>query len=377
MAFHPNIDLTMYFCSRETLDGTYLLQEYGVQRKEWGEELLGGYKYKFLKNFLPIMCRTKLFKYLNLGIWKEIKNGDYHAVIITDWADLTYFITAIACKLFKTPFLFAADSTILIEKTRPRWKRAIKKFVLGKFLFQMASGFLCLSKLNRDFYRYYGVSEEKLFFYPQPVNYEKYFNLYCQLREQRESLRKEIGIFPDTFTIIFVGRLVENKRPLDLLKAYKILKLENKALIIVGDGKLKQMLQRYVDQHCLKGVYFVGFKPKSEVLKFYSLSDLLVLPSSIEPQGAVVAEAMCFGLPVIVSNRVGFSEDIVKHGVNGFIYPCGNINMLALYIEKLFDKNKRKRFGEKSLQIISNWGPDKTINGLIEALDFIYGRMKR
>jgi len=375
MASHPRIDLIMYFLSQDALNGSLLRQAFGVNSGIWGVELLKGYRYKFLKNYSPLrpeFNKTKVFSYLNFGVWNEIKKNHYHAVVITMWNDLGFWLAAIACRFSNTPFLFAGDSTILTEKAKSKWKRVIIRIFLGKILFPLASGFLYRTELNRQFYRYYGVPEEHLFFYPLSVDYKGLSKVYNTLHGEKENLRSKYKIPKEAFVILFVGRLSEEKRPLDLLTAYAKSKTMNKVLVVVGDGKLKKTLRDFAKQKCIKNIYFFGFRPRTEVLNFYALSDMLVLPSGYEPHGDVVKEAMCFGLPIIVSDKVGASEDLVKHGGNGFVYPCGDTEMLASYIDELSNKRKRTSFGKKSLDIVRDWGHDKAINGLIEALDSIY-----
>jgi len=142
-------------------------------------------------------------------------------------------------------------------------------------------------------------------------------------------------------------------------------------LVIVGDGPLRGSLEDYVRRRKISAVFFSGFKPRDKVLEYYSLADVLVLPSSFEPHGLVVNEAMCFGLPVIVSDKVGAGPDLVKHKENGFIYPHGDTDKLALYLTELSNGEKRKRFGRKSRQIIENWDHSKAVQGLVRALDCI------
>jgi len=375
MARHPKLDLTVLFC--ENWDRTFFKQAFGIEKVDFGVNLLGDYKYKFLKNYSPIkpkFGRTRIFSHLNFGIWKEIRREKYHAVVITMWNDFSYWLAAIACKLSRIPFFFAGDSTILTEQVKPRWGKKIKRLLLGRILFPMASGFLYRTEANRRFYLYYGVAQERLFFFPLSVDYKGLNILAQRLTQEKEILRAKYGIPKEALVILFVGRLADEKRPFDLIKAYAKLKEGEKrvALVFVGDGYLKRRLHDLAKEMSLRDVYFLGFRPKTEVPNFYALADVLVLPSDYEPHGDVVKEAMCFGLPVIVSDKVGASYDVVKHGENGFVYPCGDTERLASYIDELSDEQKRKHFGKRSREIIKDWGHDRAINGLIEALDFIY-----
>jgi glycosyltransferase involved in cell wall biosynthesis len=185
-------------------------------------------------------------------------------------------------------------------------------------------------------------------------------------------LRDREGISPDLPVILFCGKFSGVKRPLDLLKAFQCLGSDPKAsLVFVGDGLLRDELQRYVKEHGLKHVHFLGFRNQSELPACYSMADVLVLPSDFEPWGLVVNEAMCFGLPIIASDKVGAALDLVRDGVNGFVFPAGRIELLADCLRKMIlDKHTREQMGARSRDMIVQWGIDETVQGILSALDF-------
>ena len=128
-------------------------------------------------------------------------------------------------------------------------------------------------------------------------------------------------------------------------------------------------MERFVAQHSLPHVFFLGFKNQQDLPACYAMSDLLVLPSSVEPWGLVVNEAMCFGLPVIASDRVGAAADLVNPGVNGFTFRVGDIESLAGLLRSLLvDGETRKKMGSQSYSLISRWGIPEDIEGVLESL---------
>jgi len=77
-----------------------------------------------------------------------------------------------------------------------------------------------------------------------------------------------------------------------------------------------------------------------------------------------VNEAMCFDLPVIVSDVVGCGYDLVKQGINGFVFPLGDIDRLAEYISIVLSGDYKQR----SLEIIKNYSHEKDVEGIRRAL---------
>ena len=157
---------------------------------------------------------------------------------------------------------------------------------------------------------------------------------------------------------------------MDLLRAYELLIVGYRlsltpALVFVGDGILRPELEKYVKDHKLFNVHFVGFKNQTELPNYYAISDVFVLPSGAgETWGLVANEAMCFDLPVIVSDAVGCGYDLVKQGKNGFVFPLGDIEKLTEYLFSILSGN----YKQKSFEIIKNYSHEKDIEGIRRAL---------
>jgi glycosyltransferase involved in cell wall biosynthesis len=99
------------------------------------------------------------------------------------------------------------------------------------------------------------------------------------------------------------------------------------------------------------------------------VADIFILPSEWDEFGLVVNEAMCFRLPIIASNRVGSTFDLVHDGENGYTFFPGDISSLITLTENLLlDNDKRAAFGQRSREIINHWSFQETINGIQCAL---------
>lgn len=179
--------------------------------------------------------------------------------------------------------------------------------------------------------------------------------------------------------VLFSGKFREVKCPLDLLRAFSELSDQVRtALVFVGDGPLRHDMEKFVQEQDLGHIYFMGFRNQMELPKFYAMADVFVLPSGFEPWGLVVNEAMCFGLPVIVSDQVGAGADLVREGENGYVYPVGDIDRLAAILERLLqDAGLRKQMGQRSAEIISSWNYDACVKGILKAMDSVTRRRNR
>jgi glycosyltransferase involved in cell wall biosynthesis len=138
---------------------------------------------------------------------------------------------------------------------------------------------------------------------------------------------------------------------------------------MAGSGELEHELRRFCAEHALTNVVFTGFINQSELPGLYAASDVFVLPSEHEPWGLAVNEAMCAGLPVVVSREVGCVADLVRDGVNGCTLAVGDIDELARALRRLIeDECLRQRQGQASLERIQQWGYRQCLEGIRSAL---------
>lgn len=378
LAAHPMIDLTVYFCSEESLHGEDVRQTFETDG-DWGmgEELLRGYKYKFLRNFSPRPSYLRWpYGLMNFGIWDQIKNERPDAVVLMSWTNLTWWLAILACLFFKIPYFYMTDANVISEIPKRRWWRWIKKVTLGKVVFRWASGFLCAGTANRQIYKLYDVPEEKLVAFAYSWGYQSLLQDAGTLKAQRNQFRAELGIPENSRVILYCGRLSLEKNPSDLLDAYRRISLPDTSLIFVGDGKLKQSLEQQAARHNLDSVYFFGFKDRKELPKYYAISDVLVLPSHRETWGMVVNEAMCFGLPVIVSDQVGAGVDLVRYGYNGFSFPGGDTDALGSRLQQFIElpETEKELFGIRSEQLVREWADRDLAQILSQYLEWINDR---
>ena len=105
---------------------------------------------------------------------------------------------------------------------------------------------------------------------------------------------------PDTINVLYVGRLVDWKT-IDILIDAVGMCSSNVRLTILGDGALRQQLERHAQIKAPNKVDFLGLVPHSETNKYYDNADIFALPSIRECGGAVVLEAMARGLPVVAT----------------------------------------------------------------------------
>lgn len=370
-----NIKIMVYFGSnasiRLTLDKTF-----GKVIKWYDEKIIKGLPHKFLKNYsfqkssLPV--DTFFGGTINLEIFSELKINHYDAILIDGYMTIGNWLAFFSAWLTKTPIILRGDAYLLNH--RSNFKKLVKKIILT-VLFKKIDAFLALSSTNADYYKYYGVPEEKIFYSPYVINngyFRKKYKFFSSQKKKIKSLNKINSAVP---IILYASKMIHRKRPMDLLKAYEILnkKLPDKAhLVFVGDGPEKKSLEDYTRLKNIKNVSFVGFKNQTDLPKFYAIADVFILPSEIEIYGQVVHEAMNFALPIIATDMVGAAYDVITQGKNGYVYKAGDINKLSEHLSNLIEnKNLREEMGQNSLKIMDKFTYKEAVSGIVETLNAI------
>ena len=375
LANHPSIDLTVYFCSREALNARDVRKLFR-STAGWGleGELLAGYKHRFLANYSPFPSYLRWpAGLMNPGILRELTVNRPDAVIIMGWNNPTWWMTILGCLFLKIPILYMNDANVQAEVSQRQWKSILKKVVLGRVFFPVASGFLSSGKANDILYEYYGVPKEKIVPFAYSMIHKTILPVAEELGPQKKQLRAQFNIPQDSFVVLYCGRFVKQKGALDLLEAYTKICSSKTKLILVGDGEFREPLEEFVAQHKLDSVRFFGFQDRTEIGKYYAISDVLVLPSWRETWGMVVNEALCFSLPVVVSDQVGAQEDLVLEGFNGFTFPVRDATALADTLGRIMEMSKedRQEMGARSLGLIKQWAQKDVPGSLVKYLDQI------
>ena len=136
------------------------------------------------------------------------------------------------------------------------------------------------------------------------------------------------------------------------------------SLDIIGEGKLLKQLQQQIKDNNLQHNVFL-LPPTKEIKEHYLKSSGLVMSSRYEGFGMVLLEAQSFGVPVISFECKCGPKDIISHGVDGYLVPEGDIEMLAYHINELINNSDiRVQMGEAAKenstrfsqsQVMSSW----------------------
>ena len=181
----------------------------------------------------------------------------------------------------------------------------------------------------------------------------EYYRVSEEIRVKSEELRK-----PDTFTFLFVGRIVGDKGINELCEAFdKLSGMAKVRLLLVGPYEdsldpISQKSKEIIERN--SSIESVGGKFGDELLPYYTASDCFVFPSYREGFPNTVLEAGAMGLPSIVTDING-SREIIVEGENGVIVPSHDANALFdAMLNMMKDKDARQKMAGNARQMIAS-----------------------
>ena len=236
------------------------------------------------------------------------------------------------CHSAKIPVAMFADSNIHGEfdgTARSFCKRLAKRIMLRPVIKQL-DYILPANNSGVEYWKYYGCPASKL---RVCTYYSHVPAATVPSAAEREGLLMQCGISPQIAAgkhlIFTVARLAPEKGLHLMVEAFAKLNLADKnwLWVVAGAGPLKDELKRQAGSLDGKAIFFVGVQPHDVVKSLAGQADLFVLPSTYEPHGIVVPEAMGVGTPVIASDACGAALDLVEctgPGQTGWLFMNGD-----------------------------------------------------
>ena len=311
----------------------------------WDIDLLSGYPHRFLAGGEQALPSSFWSCRLREPLRDRLKRAGATALWIQGWQVAAYWQAVHEARAAGVAVWLRGESNDLA--VTPAWKRPLKHLLLGR-LFRRVNRFLYVGAANRRLYRSFGVADSRLYPAPYAVDNERFARQAAALSPCRAELRGRWGIDDDAFCVLFCGKFIAKKRPMDLVAAAELMLQRDPRrkvhLLFVGSGELDDRLRdacnvvhdsaaRLTGRRSGAGrvkASFAGFLNQSGISQAYVAADGLALASDAgETWGLVVNEALASGLPSVASTACGCTEDIVAAIDPRLTFPCGDIGALA------------------------------------------------
>jgi glycosyltransferase involved in cell wall biosynthesis len=319
---------------------------------KWDIPLLEGYPSQFLDNTARRPGSDHFLGIINPDIVPRIDAWKPDAVLIYGWNFKSHLMTMRHYK-GKLPVYFRGDSTLLDE--RPGLRHIIRNIFL-KWVYCRVDKVFYVGQRNKEYFLRAGLKDSELILAPHAIDND-FFQLHADEHEaEAKQWRQTLKIGQDSLVFLFAGKMERKKAPLLLLEAFKAAQFpESTHLIFAGSGELDGALMAAAKS---SNIHFIGFQNQKRMPVVYRLGDVFILPSAgpAETWGLAINEAMACGRPVIASSKCGGAVDLIRDGLNGYIFESGNKKDLQHKLS-LFQKNKAeiRKMGNQAFLHIRNF----------------------
>lgn len=181
---------------------------------------------------------------------------------------------------------------------------------------------------------------KKGIFFPIIQDEQKIRSIYNQVLPISEKYIDQYQL-KDKKVILFVGRLVNVKNIDFAIKSFTKATIKDSYLVIVGSGSEENKLKQLASNN--KNIIFTGRLEGEALYAWYNIAEIFILPSKLEPFGAVTNEALMGGCFSLISNKAG-SSCLIEEGVNGYTFDPYNENDFINILQKSINETPLRKY---------------------------------
>jgi len=262
------------------------------------------------------------------GIVKHLKKNKYDLIIMNGYSQFAEMSAINYLIKHNIPYVLYINGGIIKQKESSLRRKLKTKYI------SHATSYLSPDENSNKYLEFYGADKFKIYNYPYSTIYAKEVLSVPYSLDEKLEMRNNSSVHEEK-VFVSTGQLIKRKNYFELIKKWKELS-PNYGLYIIGDGKQKEELQKYIDDNRLSNVHLIGYMSRKDMFNFYHLSDAFIFSSNEDIYGHVINEALSQALPVISMPNVNASKKLIKDGYNGFL--ISSLDDLGDAIAKLDNK---------------------------------------
>ena len=185
--------------------------------------------------------------------------------------------------------------------------------------------------------------------------------------DDRMMLKNRFKRTKNGLIFLFTGQIIKRKGIDLLLEAWRdhINEFPDDSLVIVGNGYLLNELKQRFSAY--ESIYFEGRVEYDSIYKYYAISDVYIMPTIEDNWSLVIPEAMACGLPVATTIYNGCHVELIKSGVNGFVFDSYKRETIISTLRE-FHYVDLKKFGQASIEIEKKFNTDNCAQRTYDAI---------
>lgn len=225
------------------------------------------------------------------------------------------------------------------ERNYAFWKLWIREKI-RKYIFKQFDGFCYAGEWSLDLIEQYCSKNALKIFLPNVVN-NTFYNSSLNITDLVNTETRQRYDIDDTKCVLLCpARLTAVKGQIEFLKLFKQYDNRDKfQILFVGDGDKEEEIKTIIESDHEWNIKILGYKNQNEMLKLYSICDYVLLPSFSDPNPLTCIEALWCGKPLLLSNHVGNSPEVIREGKNGYIFSLEAQDSLYEVLSKIEQNN--------------------------------------
>lgn len=268
------------------------------------------------------------------GVLNHLKHDKYDLIIMNGYSKFPEMKALDYLIKHKIPYTLYINGGIAKTKENPIKRNLKKKYI------SHAQNYLSPDENSNKYLEFYGADKSLIYNYPYSTIYAKEVLADPYDKKSKQEMRLNSSVLEEK-VFVSCGQLIKRKNYFELIKKWKDFD-PNFGLYIIGDGKQKKELQKYIEDNRIKNVHLLGYMNRKDMFNFYHLSDCFIFPSDEDIYGHVINEAMSQGLPVISTKNVNASKKLIKNGYNGYLINSVESNELQEAVMNILSKDLSK-----------------------------------
>jgi glycosyltransferase involved in cell wall biosynthesis len=329
--------------------------------------------------YFPLTFRPWEYSYnLHKALSRNLK--DFDLLHITSVFLSASALGAYYAKRFHKPYIISPRGTLMMEplaRKKPILKR-IYLFLIEKRNLRDAAAIHFTAEAEKREYLEQKLPLRKAIIVPNGLDPAQ-FQIY-EAKFHKVDFRRKFGIGRDKKIVLFLSRINWKKGLDTLIPAFaEVVKKEPKAVLVLAgpdDENYKKEVELKIENCKLKidkEVIFTGMLLGENKISAFRAADVFVLPSYSENFGMAVVEAMSFGLPVVITDKIGIAPSVKKTGA-GLVVPKNEKAVSGAVLRILGNSREVRQMGEKGKKLVRDeFSPDAVSHKFIRVYEEIIG----
>lgn len=293
---------------------------------------------RLFRTFMEGLKSIHILYLKKYGMIHAIEKSDSKIIVSTQWE------FSVLLSKYKNPGVIAIAQEHLHHNSKEKYINIIKnRYQNIDFLFALTT---TLQKDYEDFLKGHN-DHTKVVHIPNMLAVDN--------KHKKSSLTKK--------NLISVGRLTSIKKIDEMISLFAKLKNKDAKLFIIGDGELKQELQKEVEDLNLESrVIFTGFLDKKAQSKYYLDSCIFLMTSITEGLPMVLLEANSYGIPAVAYETKSGIQDIIDDGKDGYIIKDRNEEEFIDKVDKLLSDDKLlQKFSKETAKAVKRYNRETVL----------------